>query len=69
MKWWLFAIAVVCLTGCGTPIPAYKPIDAKGQLIESSEYAEIRLVTLEEGTRCVIVLGLYKAAISCDWSQ
>ena len=29
--------------------------------------AHVSLVKLEDGTRCAVVVGMYKGGISCDW--
>ena len=29
--------------------------------------ADVRMVTLEDGTRCAVLIGVYKGALSCDW--
>lgn len=29
--------------------------------------AHVSVVKLEDGTRCAVVVGMYKGGISCDW--
>lgn len=29
--------------------------------------ADVKIIKLDDGTRCAVLIGAYKAAISCDW--
>ena len=40
--------------------------------IEVSSYTgggEVQLITLKNGTRCAVLIGFQKGAISCDWER
>lgn len=38
-----------------------------GQEVCSGGCAVVKLIALEDGTRCAAMVGVQKAALSCDW--
>lgn len=58
----IFAILLLALAGCGrTPDPSVKRVsDGLGG-------ADVKLVALEDGTKCAVLIGDRKGALSCDW--
>jgi len=54
----------LALFGCG----GAPEKTANGTLVSSSGgTAEVQEITLSDGTRCAVMVGVYKAGISCDW--
>lgn len=54
------AAALVLLAGCGST-PGVKALDTGA--------GQVRLVELEDGTRCAIYSAPYKGGLDCDWSR
>ncbi len=58
--WLLVAALVIGTVACGTTPGAIEVSGAFGQ-------AEVTLIHLEDGTRCAVLVGTNKGALSCDW--
>ena len=57
------SLLTVGLGGC-----AKTEATVDGNLISNGEgSATVTEHTLKDGTRCVVLIGYYKGAISCDW--
>lgn len=60
MKKLILLLAIV-ISGCGaTP-------DSEAYVSNGWGAADIKLVSLSDGTRCAVLVGTYKGAISCNW--
>jgi hypothetical protein len=63
-----FGMAFVCFGGVFL-ITNTSPKPNAGETVYGSDgtSAHVSLVRLEDGTRCAVVVGMYKGGISCDW--
>lgn len=55
----LLSISVILLSS--SPSPGSKSVGGSGG------EAEVKVVTLDDGTKCAILVGYSKGAISCNW--
>ena len=58
----------VWLYGCGGHSEEQKP-DGSLRVTNGGFGDHVKIVVLEDGTRCAVLIGLKKGGISCDWSQ
>jgi hypothetical protein len=60
------AIALIAvLTACGREVSPKS--DGWIYVQDDGGSASIKEITMPSGTRCVVMIGMYKAAMSCDW--
>lgn len=57
----IFAILLLALAGCGSNDPNAKRVS------DSGGAADVKLIELEDGTKCAVLIGYQKGALSCDW--
>ena len=58
----------LALAGCSDPVPQQRPVF--GGVVVGDAYngnAAVQTIQLEDGTRCAVLIGYRKGAISCDW--
>lgn len=61
-------VLVLALAGCSSG--AEPTSDGGGIAVHGAGgAATARSIVMPDGTRCVALVGYYKAGISCDWSQ
>ena len=61
MKVIIVLAAAIMLSSCDQgPAPILTVSDGGGS-------ADVKIITLPDGTRCAVLIGYSKAAISCDW--
>lgn len=61
-------VTVLALVGCSQGHPPQP--SANGIAVSNGDgQAEIQVVTLRDGTRCAVLIGYRKGAISCDWRR
>lgn len=59
----LIILSTLVLAGCG----AYA--DTNGINVSGADgIASVQEITLKDGTRCAVLVGYQKGAISCDWN-
>lgn len=56
----LGGLSCLLISGCS---PSLGATDVSGSL----GGAEVKIVTLDDGTKCAVLIGYQKGAISCDW--
>jgi phosphopantothenate synthetase len=61
MKRLILIATIAAMTGCTSP----GATDVSG----SAGNGEVKVIALEDGTRCAVLIGSGKGAISCDWSR
>ena len=63
----LILAAALAISGCGNDVK----IEGDGWMgIQTSGGAAgIKEITMPSGRRCVVLVGYYKGALSCDWSN
>lgn len=58
-------LACLLLAGCG------REVEQKGDgwmaIQDSGGSGSVKEIVMPSGTRCVVMVGMYKGAISCDW--
>lgn len=60
----LLIVSLAVLAGCtATPSEDAQTVGGAGGS------ASVQEVRLSDGTRCVVVVGAYKAGVDCDWSR
>jgi hypothetical protein len=69
-SWWMAVSGILIVMFGGvfllsTSIP--KPNAGETVYGSDGTSAHVSLVKLEDGTRCAVVVGMYKGGISCDW--
>lgn len=63
MKIVIFALVIAgALAGCSKG-------DTQASISDGWGDADVKLVTLKDGTRCAVLIGLYKGGIHCDWKR
>lgn len=55
------ALIMLLSAACG------KQGDTQATISDGADKGDVVLVTLKDGTRCAVLIGLKKGAISCDW--
>lgn len=56
---------VLLLAGCGS-----KPDGVKSHYVSDGNCSgEVKLIVLQDGTKCAVLIGYYKAALHCNWKQ
>jgi hypothetical protein len=63
----LIVLVALVLAGCGAP-PNPKHYGNGIAVGGEGGSASIQEITLTDGTRCAILVGYEKGAISCDWN-
>ena len=59
---------LLALAGCSDPVPQQRPVF--GGVVVGDAYngiGTVQTIQLEDGTRCAVLIGYRKGAISCDW--
>lgn len=62
MKSLAVVVLLLVLSGCNTS-PGAQDVSS------SSGRGEVKIVKLEDGTTCAVLIGYRKGAISCNWKQ
>jgi hypothetical protein len=65
MKKWLSVIAALSLVACEGGVGT--TADGAIAVASVASYGEVREISLSDGTKCAVLLGSNKGAISCDW--
>ncbi len=63
MKRLLLVATIAALSGCTMTSPGAQDVSG------SAGGAEVKVITLDDGTRCAVLVGYQKGAISCDWNR
>ena len=62
MKMLIAALAIASMAGCSKG-------DTQASVSDGWGEADVKLVTLKDGTRCAALIGAYKGGIHCDWKH
>jgi len=63
MKMLIVVLAIsAALAGCSKG-------DTQASVSDGWGEADVKLVTLKDGTRCATLIGAYKGGIHCDWKH
>jgi hypothetical protein len=68
-EWWVvvisISVSVISISGAlmMPPTPTKNSVNVSGM----DGHAEVKMITLPDGTRCAILVGPYKGAVDCDW--
>ena len=62
MKLGILTLAVLALSGC------YNSGDTQAEVFDGMGAGEVKLIRLTDGTKCAVLIGYQKGAISCDWA-
>jgi hypothetical protein len=63
MKTAIALVLAFLVAGCSETSPG--AIDVSG----SGGFAEVKIVTMQDGTKCAVLSGYKKGGIDCDWGQ
>jgi hypothetical protein len=59
----LVSLSPLSLTGCGVGAPP--PTEVGGGFMKGS--ADVSIITLQDGTRCAVLIGNRRGALDCNW--
>ena len=60
-KWIIPILISLFILGC-------EKVDGRKE-VSLGRHGDLRLIRLEDGTKCAVVVGYNKAAIDCNWKQ
>jgi hypothetical protein len=61
----IILIMAVLVAGCTGPVSQ----TSDGVVSNGSSNGSVSIVNLKDGTKCAVLIGYYKGAISCDWKS
>jgi len=65
MKILLGIIVISVISGCSSGAS----VDENGVVSDAGSNASVTLITLKDGTKCAVLVGANKGALSCDWRK
>lgn len=57
----IFAILLLVLAGCRSSDPSAT------RVTDSGAAPEVKLIVLDDGTKCAVLLGYREGELTCDW--
>ena len=67
MKMLIAALAIASMAGCSND--GGSKGDTQASVSDGWGEADVKLVTLKDGTRCAALIGAYNGGIHCDWKH